>query len=262
MDGLGLDTTTVDNYEHYADSVFNGADDNASGTAGLLALAKAFSRLEARPRRSLLFLAVSGHTKTFLGSRAFLAQPPVPLGQLVAVINLDMIGRNWRDRIIAVGEQHSTIGATLQQVLTAHPELGLATIGDSLWPRARRGLRGFVDSNISIWSKAQIWDHHLFYPAGVPGVTFFNDYHLDYQEGTDTPGAIDAEKAARVVRLAFYLGQELANAPARPSWTAAGERVRAEMDTLNRAGLETVSPPGRQHYSRGPIQKDAWGLEK
>jgi Zn-dependent M28 family amino/carboxypeptidase len=75
------------------DSVFNGADDNASGVAGLLELAEAFSRRDARPARSLLFLVPSGEEKGLWGSAYYVRHPTVPLGDIVADLNLDLMGR-------------------------------------------------------------------------------------------------------------------------------------------------------------------------
>ena len=78
------------------DSVNNGADDDASGTTGVIELAEAFSRPGARPRRSIIFLTVSGEEKGLWGSRYFSEHPPVPIDRIVADLNIDMIGRNWR----------------------------------------------------------------------------------------------------------------------------------------------------------------------
>ncbi len=105
------------------DSINNGADDDASGTAGVLELAEAFSRPGARPKRSLIFLTVSGEEKGLWGSDYFANNPPVPVKQLVAGINIDMIGRNWPDTIVAIGKEHSDLGTTLNRVNAAHPEL-------------------------------------------------------------------------------------------------------------------------------------------
>jgi Zn-dependent M28 family amino/carboxypeptidase len=80
-----------------ADSIFNGADDNASGVAGLLEMAEAFSRREARPERSLLFLVPSGEEKGLWGSAYYVEHPTVPLSDVVADLNMDLVGRNWAD---------------------------------------------------------------------------------------------------------------------------------------------------------------------
>ena len=118
------------------DSIYNGADDNASGTAAVLALANAFANSSTRPRRSLIFLTVSGEEEGLWGSAYFATHPPVPLDSMVAALNIDMIGRNWRDTIVAIGREHSDLGTTLDSVATKHRELGMTPIDDP-WPNER-----------------------------------------------------------------------------------------------------------------------------
>jgi hypothetical protein len=184
------------------DSINNGADDDASGTVGIIELAVAFSRPGARPKRSIIFLTVSGEEKGLWGSKYFAEHPPVPIGQIVADINLDMIGRNWADTIVAIGKEHSDLGATLNRVNAAHPELGMTAIDDQ-WPEERFYFRS---------------DHYNFARKGVPILFFFNGVHEDYHEVTDSPEKINSDKEARVLRLLFHLGQEVGNAPGRPQW--------------------------------------------
>ena len=82
----------------------------------MIELAEAFSRPGARPQRSIIFLTVSGEEKGLWGSRYFSEHPPVPIDRIVADINIDMIGRNWPDTIVAIGKEHSDLGATLDRV--------------------------------------------------------------------------------------------------------------------------------------------------
>ena len=185
-----------------ADSINNGADDDASGTAGVIELAEAFSRPGARPKRSLIFLTVSGEEKGLWGSDYFASHPPVPIKQIVANINIDMIGRNWADTIVAIGKEHSDLGATLERVNAAHPELRMTAIDDR-WPEERFYFRS---------------DHYNFARKGVPILFFFNGVHEDYHEVTDSPDKINSEKEARILKLLYFLGQEVANAPKRPEW--------------------------------------------
>jgi Zn-dependent M28 family amino/carboxypeptidase len=187
-----------------ADSINNGADDDASGTAGVIELAEAFSRPGARPRRSVIFLTVSGEEKGLWGSNIFTTHPPVPIKQIVADINIDMIGRNWPDTIVAIGKEHSDLGATLDRVNAAHPELRMTAIDDR-WPEERFYFRS---------------DHYNFARRGVPILFFFNGVHEDYHEVTDSPEKINSEKEARILKLLFYLGNEIGNATKRPEWKA------------------------------------------
>ena len=185
-----------------ADSIFNGADDNASGVAGLLELAEAFSRPEARPARSLLFLVPSGEEKGLWGSAYWVRHPTVPLRAVVADLNLDLIGRNWTDSVIVTGPEMSTLGETLRRVTAAHPELRMAPVADR-WPEERIFYRS---------------DHYNFALGGVPVLFFTSGTHTDYHQPTDAADRIDAEKAARLVRYVFHIGAAVANEPERPRW--------------------------------------------
>jgi hypothetical protein len=184
------------------DSICNGADDDASGTAAVLACAQAFAQLMPPPRRSLVFLTVSGEEKGLWGSTYFTEHPTVPLAAVVADLNSDMIGRNWRDTIAAIGKEQSDLGTTLDRVAAAHPELHMTPIGD-IWPTEHFYTRS---------------DHYNFARHGIPILFFFNGTHADYHEVSDEVQKIDAEKEARIIKLLFYLGLEIANAPERPRW--------------------------------------------
>jgi hypothetical protein len=184
------------------DSIWNGADDDASGTAGVMELAEAFSRPGARPRRSLIFVTVSGEEKGLWGSEHFAGNPPVPIDKIVANLNLDMIGRNWKDTIVVIGKEHSDLGSTLNRVNAEHPELNMRAI-DDLWPQENFYFRS---------------DHFNFAKRGVPVLFFFNGTHKDYHQPSDTPDKIDAEKEARILKLIYYIGQEVGNAAEKPRW--------------------------------------------
>lgn len=185
------------------DTICNGADDDGSGTVGVMELAEAFSRKGARPRRSMLFLTVSGEEKGLFGSSYFSEHPTVPLAQVVADLNIDMIGRNWKDTIVAIGREHSDLGATLGRVNAAHPELAMTAIDDR-WPEENFYFRS---------------DHYNFARKGVPILFFFNGTHPDYHQVSDSPDKLDSEKESRILKLLFYLGQDIANAEERPRWT-------------------------------------------
>jgi len=194
MDHVGVNGANV------KDSIWNGADDDASGTAGVLALAEAFA--QAPPKRSMIFLTVSGEEHGLWGSDWFSKHPPVPIDNIVANLNLDMIGRNWKDSIVVIGIEHSDLGATVKKVAAAHPELGITTMPDP-WPQ-----ENFFGRS----------DHYNFARRGVPALFFFNGTHEDYHQPSDSPDKIDAEKESRIVRLIYHVGLAVANAPARPKW--------------------------------------------
>jgi Zn-dependent M28 family amino/carboxypeptidase len=185
-----------------ADSICNGADDDASGTVAVIEMAEAFARLHPRPRRSMIFLTVSGEERGLWGSRYFADNPPFPMSQIVANLNMDMVGRNWPDTIAVIGRQHSNLGETLDRVAAAHPELNMRPI-DDIWPQENFYRRS---------------DHYNFAVKGVPILFFFNGTHVDYHQVSDHPDKIDADKESRLARLVFYLGYEIAQSNDRPKW--------------------------------------------
>jgi hypothetical protein len=186
------------------DSICNGADDDASGTIAVIEVARAFARLTPPPRRSLVFLAVSGEEKGLWGSGYFTAHPMVPLDSVVADLNIDMVGRNWTDTIAVIGKEQSSLGATVDSAADAHPELRMTPIRDP-WPA-----ENFYERS----------DHYNFARRGVPILFFFNGVHADYHRVSDEVAKIDGEKEARVVKLIFYTGLALADAEGRPRWDA------------------------------------------
>lgn len=197
MDHVGMGTP-----DENGDSIFNGADDNASGTAAVIEVAEAMVALPTAPKRSMIFLVVSGEEQGLWGSEWYAEHPSAPIEDLVADFNTDMVGRNWTDTIVAIGKEHSDLGETLNRVNDLHPELRMTAI-DDLWPEERFYFRS---------------DHYNFARKGVPVLFFFNGTHEDYHGRDDEPESIDAEKAARIARLVFYLGVEVGNAAERPKW--------------------------------------------
>jgi len=194
------------------DSIFNGADDNASGTASAMALARAFASLNPRPRRSMEFVVVSGEEKGLWGSTHYASHPPVPLAQTVADLNMDMISRNAPNSISVIGQEHSSLGETARRGAGEHPELNIRVASD-MWP----GERFFFQS-----------DQINFARGGVPSIFFFAGPHPDYHRVTDTVDRADVGKAMRVTRLVFYVGLDVANAARRPQWNPESRRQIVE----------------------------------
>ena len=195
------------------DSIFNGADDNASGTAGVMALAEAFAAQRPPPRRSVLFLVVSGEERGLLGSRAFVERPGVPLDSVVGLVNLDMIGRNRPDSVYLNGWCKSSISDLVRQLALSHPELGLA-VGPDVEDRPQTP----ADS-----------DHYPMQRQGVPYIFFYTGDHADVHRPSDAPERLDADKAARVTRLAFFTLWEIAERPARPTWDEGSRRLNVPL---------------------------------
>lgn len=184
-----------------ADSICNGADDNASGTVGVIELAEAFAALRPRPARTLVFAAVTAEERGLYGSRFYVDHPVIPLDRTAAVINLDMIARNPRDTVGLVEKDYTSLGGVVDRLARENPELRLA-------PKAHPGVY-------------QASDHFPFAQRGVPALFFFSGIHPDLHEAADNVDRADAEQAARIVRLAFLVGLEVANTVARPTWDPA-----------------------------------------
>ncbi len=188
------------------DSIFNGADDDASGTSVMMEVAEAFASAGVRPARSLIFLAVSGEEKGLFGSRHFVANSPVPLDSIVANVNMDMVGRNAPDSVIGIGLDYTSLGPLVQRIAREQPALGLTVMPDPV-PEERLFLRS---------------DHYNFAREGVPAIFFTTGLHDDYHRPSDEPDTIDDDKAARVGRLVFHLTAAVASDPERPTWTDTG----------------------------------------
>ena len=204
MDHVGVGSANAK-----GDSIFNGADDDASGTSAVLELAQAFAALPAaqRPKRSLIFLTVSGEEKGLFGSKHFVEHPPVAAEKIVANINIDMIGRNNPDTVVAIGQEYTTLGTIVQQVRTAHPELKLVVAPD-LWPQEQLFFRS---------------DHFNFAAKNIPAIFFTTGLHADYHQQSDEPATIDNEKLARIAQLIFHFGESIAANATAPAWTEQGK---------------------------------------
>jgi len=167
-----------------------GADDNASGTAAVLALAE---RLRARPpRRSVLFVNFGAEEVGLVGSHVFVNDPPVPLDLVVAMINLDMVGRLRGGRLSVLGASTPELRALVDSAgAVAHVRLAVfgASMGNS--------------------------DHASFAAKRIPAVHLFTGYHGDYHRVTDTADRVDAAGLVRVVDLAECLTRGVADRPGR-----------------------------------------------
>jgi hypothetical protein len=183
--------------------IFYGADDNGSGTAGILELARQLSH--AKPRRTILFLSVSGEENGLLGSEAFLAAPPIDLAKVKADINLDMIGRGKED------ELHVTPAKIDGAVTTLTLEARKAA--------EKRGIALSAGAE-AYWQRS---DHYNFVKKGIPALFFFAGMHEDYHQATDTVDKINFPKMARIVGLAKDLVLSVANAEEGPKPVAKDE---------------------------------------
>ncbi len=193
---------------------YNGADDDASGVAGLLEIARAFTQGKLRPKRSVLFIAYDGEERIFLGSYYYVTHPLIPLEQTVANLNLDMIGRDENDANWPVPADGNV---NMVNVLGTRYNPDLRKVIDQ--QNNRVGLKlGYKMDEVdpdSLWSRS---DHFWFATLHIPQVEFQTGLHPDYHTDRDTWDRINYPKLAKIVRLVFLSVYELANSPAKPAF--------------------------------------------
>jgi hypothetical protein len=197
------------------DNIYNGAMDDASGIASVLEIARLMKATGVKPKRSIIFLAVTAEEKGELGSRFFAAHPTVPAGQIVADINLDMFLPLYALKVIEVqGLAESSLGETVR---TAAAENGVAVQVDQE-PEQNRFIRS---------------DQYSFIRRGIPSLAFKFGYepgsadektrrdwvkNIYHKPADDLNQPVDAAAAARFDRIILNLLQKVADAPARPHW--------------------------------------------
>ncbi|MGQ0736994.1 MAG: M28 family peptidase [Acidobacteriota bacterium] len=213
--------------------VFNGADDDGSGTVGLVEIAEAFARAATaghRPRRSVIFAAWNSEERGLLGAWAYTEDPMVPLDRIAAVLNMDMIGRNeevpvgggTRFRGLEIQTAESNANATNIIGTVRSPDLAeaLRKANDGIGLELR--LR--YDNNASNLMRRS--DHWPFIQHGVPAVWVHTGLHPDYHTVYDRPERINYAKMEKIARLVYQTAWDLANADGRPRLGAAASTSR------------------------------------
>ncbi|MCX6290921.1 MAG: M28 family peptidase [Bacteroidetes bacterium] len=209
-------------YDHLgkADSVFYpGADDDGSGTSVVMELAQVFLQAQKGghpPRRSILFLMVSGEEKGLLGSEYFVTHPPVPLKQIITDLNMDMIGRT--------DEKHDSLGIRDYVYIigsdnTSKELHDISEKNNSLYPRLRLDYTYNKPGDPNRYYYRS--DHYNFAKNKIPVIFYFNGTHKDYHRITDTIDKIDFEILCKRAQLIFSTAWELVNR---------SERVRPDFD--------------------------------
>lgn len=197
--------------------IYYGADDDASGTTGLLELAEAFQAGPLRPRRSIVLAAWGAEELGLLGSKHYVANPAIPLSKTVAMIQLDMIGRNeQRPGDPANGEPDEKDENNTNTVSIAGSAFSpdLKQWFEACNRRTGLTLRYRYDSGQENLLKRS--DHWCFLKAGIPSVFFFTGFHPDYHRPSDTADKINYEKMERILRLLYLSAWELADQTSPP----------------------------------------------
>lgn len=212
-DHLGMAATPDAN----GDTIYNGADDDGSGTTGLLAMAEAFSHSPVRPKRSILFVWHCGEEKGLWGSSYFTSHPTVPLNEVAAQLNIDMIGRSRpaddadpRDANLSGPHTVYVIGSKMLST-----ELG------ELSERVNRGYQNLTfDYRYDDPKDPERFfyrsDHFNYARHGIPIIFYFDGVHRDYHQRSDEVSKIDFTKMTAIARTVFLTAVNIADLPHMP----------------------------------------------
>lgn len=194
------------------DFVFNGADDNGTGTTAVLHLAEAFAASKEPPRRSLLFVFFSGEEKGLLGSRAFAASPTVKLERIAVNLNFEMLGRPPEGRagqLWVTGRNYSDFESVVEE--------GLKDTGVRAWAFAR---------------ESQLFRHSDNYPLALKGVVAHSiaasSLHSDYHGLDDEIEKIDFDHLTKVIGALVKVGRHFADRDGRPAYNETGRRALSD----------------------------------
>jgi Zn-dependent M28 family amino/carboxypeptidase len=219
-------------YDHFGigtpvagDSIYNGAEDNASGTAAVMTAAEAFTRSGVRPGRSIVFVGFTAEESGLLGSQALIAKPPIPLNRIAAILNMDVMNLYGKTRdVSALGLDQSSLGGVFTRAAAAE------------------GLRVSVNRDALIRGGYFRSDHFPFARAGIPGTSIENgldyvgqapgygekmkDEYTDkryHQPSDEVLPSFKYDGAAQQLRVIVRTAVAVANAPAQPRWNSQSE---------------------------------------
>lgn len=212
--------------------IHHGADDNASGTAGLLELARIFSAQQPRPKRTLIFIAFGGEEEGLLGSAYYVNHPHAPLKNTVAMINMDMIGR-MRDRKLVIGGV-GTAQEWKQIITQANSAQSMQVAANS--PAPVKGVPIVVSANgrpiVTVDPNGAFEltmnedgygpsDHSQFYGKQIPVLFFWTGTHSDYHKPSDTYEKINYDDEARILKLVATIVRDVEGAEKRLTYQTA-----------------------------------------
>jgi hypothetical protein len=216
--------------------IHHGADDNASGVAGVLELARLFSTQKPRPKRTVVFMGFSGEEEGLLGSNYYVNHPVRPLANTVAMINMDMIGRMKDGKLIVGGvgtakEWRAMLGAQNAQTVAvaASTPTPVSTLESARAFNLTLQEDGYGPS-----------DHSSFYAKQIPVLFFWSGTHNDYHKPSDTFDKINYADEARILSLVAQIVRSLGAAEKRPTYTVAKSDSQQGRSTGFRVYLGTI----------------------
>ncbi len=184
------------------DSIFNGADDNASGTTGILLSAEAIANAPSKPKRSIIFVGFSGEEKGLLGSKAFADNPPLPIKNCVAMLNMDMIGRSVNDTLYIGGntrcKEFADLNAEMNRTLFASDTFHLSYTIEQYFFRS---------------------DQASFAMKRIPVLFYYTGEHEDYHKVTDEISKLNMDNLVKIATLCSHTAWSAADLPMRLPFT-------------------------------------------
>jgi len=255
LDHIGLSAPQPDGH-----TVNNGADDDGSGSTGLLGVAHAYAEGAAkgiRPKRSIIFLWNGGEERGLWGSQYFTQFPPIDLNTVVANLNMDMIGRTKNPNSVDNNAQHFLVDPgevlvvgpnissddlekTIETTNSAYQKLKINHFYDVTAPDATHDNLGPQPNGQRIFYRS---DHYNFAKMGIPIAFFTVGLHLDYHRPTDTPEKIDYHEIQTVSKTVAAVGWQLANDPGRPKLNSKlPDQLIKDMDAAKKAGWGKITP--------------------
>lgn len=207
--------------------IHHGADDNASGTTGLLEIARVLASERGKIKRSIMFIAFSGEELGLLGSGAYTKNPTTPLATTVAMLNMDMIGRLRSGSLFVGGVGTSPAWKPLLEKLNVTPQALVSAGFRDPAPGNGSGSRFQLSFGEDGFGPS---DHQSFYVRDIPVLFFFTGTHDDYHKPSDTADKINAEGLKQVAEFVREIVVSVANEPQRIAFT----KVKAEQRPTGR----------------------------
>jgi hypothetical protein len=220
----------LDHLGRRGDVISPGADDDASGTTGVMAVARMLAKNPVRPARSVLFVCFAGEENGLVGSAHFADNCPIPLSSMVAELQMDMIGRDEEENM------EGNRGEKAEDNRNSIHLVGTQKLAPSLHALClQKNEAAKFDLEYDQEGMFGRSDHANFARKGVPVAFFFTGLHRDYHQPTDTPEKIHYEKLLRVATWVYDIAFELATQPGRPE-------IEPELWAKYRAGSRNQAP--------------------